>query len=307
MKNINPHFVFRFIIILLTLVSINTLATEPPQNIISSSNKSIYVDYWQIAEDTDPKLTLPNLPDSLWQSFEPSFDDDRYTEGNWLIKTNIVYKDSLIDKEILGLFPINFVTAFEIYWDGSKIAQNGIIGINQVDEKAGIYNFNITLAPYLITRGEHTLIFRISNHNNYSSWKWFYGYVVIGKYDSLLKRIFHLYYQAFFIVGILFIPFLFNLFLYIARKRKPEHLLFSLICFIVILDSTTFLAPILIDTQTTFVYWEYFAYQLITILFTVLFPAFFIYLFSFPKKIIGVITVTNLLIFLFFTNHRKPL
>ena len=229
-------------------------------------------------------------------------DDDRYTKGNWIIRTSIVIKDSLSGKEVIGLFPLNLVTAYEIYWDGIKIAQNGIIGINKTDEMAGSYNFNLALPPNLVTPGKHTLILRISNHNNYSSWKWFYGDIVIGKYDSLLKKIFQYFFQAFFITGILFIPFLFNLFLYFARKRKTEHLLFSLICFIVILDSVTSLIPILFYTRTTFVYFQYYVYQFITILFSILFPAFFIYLFSFPKKIIGLVTITNLFIFFFFTN-----
>ena len=302
MKKINLNSVFRIIIILLVVINIEITATESPANIITSLNKSIYLDYWQIVEDMDPKLTLANLPDSPWQSFQPSIDDDRYTEGNWLIRTKIVIKDSVSNNVIPGLFPLNFVTAYEIYWDGIKIAQNGRIGINKTDEKAGSYNFSLALSHNLVTHGEHTLVFRISNYNNYSSWKWFYGYMVIGKYDSLLKRIAQLYYQAFFITGILFIPFLFNLFLYIARKRKVEHLLFSIICFIVILDSVTYLVPILMDTKTTFIYWQYYVYQAITLLFTSLFPVFFIYLFSFPKKIIGVIVITTLFIFLFFTN-----
>jgi sensor histidine kinase YesM len=300
-KKIKLLSVFRFII-LLAIINIEITATEPPPNIISSLNKSIYLDYWQIAEDTEPKITLPTLPDSLWQLFQPAMGDDRYTEGNWLIRTKIVIKDSVSNKVILGLFPLNFVTAYEIYWDGTKIAENGKIGINKTDEKAGAYNFNLALSPNIVTRGEHTLVFRISNHNSYSSWEWFYGYMVIGKYDSLLQRIAQLYYQSFFITGILFIPFLFNLFLYFARKRKIEHLLFSIICLIVILDSVTMLFPVFIDTRTTFVYWQYYVYQLITLLFTVLFPTFFIYLFSFPKKNIGVIIVTTLFIFLFFTN-----
>jgi LytS/YehU family sensor histidine kinase len=62
------------------------------------------------------------------------------------------------------------------------------------------------------------------------------------------------------------------------------------------------LAPVFIDARTTFVYWQYYVYQAITLLFTVLFPAFFIYLFSFPKKIIAIIVITTLFIFLFFTN-----
>ncbi|HCY74390.1 MAG TPA: hypothetical protein DHV28_00580 [Ignavibacteriales bacterium] len=301
MKKIKLLSVFRFII-LLTIINGEITATDLPPNIISTLNKSIHLDHWQIVKDTSPKLSLSTTPDSLWQLFEPSLDDERYATGNWFIKTHIIIKDSLSSKEVLGLFPINFVTAYEIYWDGIKIAQNGIIGINKTDEKAGSFNFNLVLPPNLLTRGEHTLVFRISNYSNYSSWKWFYGYMVLGKYDSLLQRIAQLYYQAFFITGILFIPFLFNLFLYIARKRKIEHLLFSIICLIVILDSVTMLAPVFIDTRTTFVYWQYYVYQLITLLFTVLFPTFFIYLFSFPKKIIGLIIITTLFIFLFFTN-----
>lgn len=301
MKKIKLLSVFRFII-LLAIINIEITATEPPPNIITSLNKSIYLDHWQIVKDRDPKLPIPNLPDSSWQSFQPSLDDNRYTEGNWLIRTKIVMNDSASSNVIQGLFPFNFVTAYEIYWDGIKIAQNGRIGINKTDEKAGSYNYSLALSPDQVMRGEHTLVFRISNHNNYSSWKWFYGYIVIGKYDSLLQKIAQLYYQSFFITGILFIPFLFNLFLYVARKRKTEHLLFSIICFIVILDSVTMLAPVLIDTRTTFVYWQYYIYQLITLLFTVLFPAFFIYLFSFSKKIIWIIITTTLFIFLFFTN-----
>jgi sensor histidine kinase YesM len=300
-KKINLSTVFCFII-LFTVINIEITATEPPPNIISSLKKSIHLDHWQILKDTSPKLPLSSIPDSLWQLFEPTLDDERYAMGNWFIKTHIIIKDSVSNNVILGLFPINFVTAYEIYWDGIKIAQNGIIGINKTDEKAGAYNFSLALSPNLVTRGEHKLVFRISNHNSYSSWEWFYGYMVIGKYDSLLQRIAQLYYQAFFIAGILFIPFLFNLFLYITRKRKIEHLLFSIICLIVILDSVTMLAPVFINARTTFVYWQYYVYQLITLLFTVLFPAFFIYLFSFPKKIIGINIVATLIIFLFFTN-----
>lgn len=282
--------------------SFDSKASKEPVTAISTFNKSTHLTNWQIVKDSDPGLSPSNIPDSLWQLFEPTLNDARYATGNWFIKTHIIIKDSLSSKEVLGLFPINLITAYEIYWDGIKIAENGEVGNSKKEEKAGSYNFNLALPSNLVMRGDHTLVFRISNQSDYSSWKWFYSDIVIGKYDSLLKKIFQLYYQAFFITGILFIPFLFNLFLYIARKRKTEHLLFSLICLIVILDSVTMLVPILINTQTTFVYFQYYVYQAITILFTVLFPTFFIYLFSFSKKIIGIITVATLFIFLFFTN-----
>jgi sensor histidine kinase YesM len=265
-------------------------------------SESIHLKHWQIVKDTGPKETLQNIPDSLWKLLTLSSEYERYSEGNWLIRTNVEIKESVSKETVWGLFPFNFCTAYEIYWDGVKIAQNVIIGINKNDEKAGLFNFNLPLPPHLVTGGNHTVILRISNHSNYSSWRWFYGDFLVGPYYTELNNRFISRYQAFFISGILLIPFLFNLFLYIARKRKTEHLLFSLICFIVILDSVTSLFPILIDTPTTFIHWELYAYQIITLLFTVLFPAFFIYSFTFSKKIIGIIILVNLIIYLFFTN-----
>jgi sensor histidine kinase YesM len=302
-KKINPCLVFLFIIIFLAVVSIDNFAVGAPSNSISTSGKAIHLKYWQIAKDSQPKSNLLMPPDSLWHSFDPSSDNNNnYVEGNWLLKTNILINDSVSSKVILGLFPIYYVTAYDIYWDAQKISHNGIIGINNTDEKAGLLNFNLPLSPNQVTKGNHLLILRLSNHRNISSYKWYYGDFVVGPYDTVLKKIFKSIYQAFFISGILLIPFLFNLFLYVARKRKTEHLLFSLICFIVILDAVTSLVPVLFDAPTTFAHLELYAYQIITILFTVLFPAFFIYSFAFSKKFIGLIIVVNLTIYLFFTN-----
>ncbi|MDP3150793.1 MAG: histidine kinase [Ignavibacteria bacterium] len=302
MKRICPLSLARLILIFLSVAGITSAFTEAQDNIISSLSKTIQLRHWQIAKDIAPKYPLLTLPDSSWLWFGHSLATDKYAEGNWLLKTNIVIDDSVSNKVILGLFPINFITAYEIYWDGIKIGQNGIIGINKTDEKAGTFNYNLPLPQQPVTKGKHTLTVRISNHHNYSSWKWFYGGVLIGQYDTVLEKIYRSNYQAFFIIGILFIPFLFNLFLYFARKSRPEHLLFSLICFIVILDSGTILAPNFIETPTTYVHLELFTWQIITVLFTALFPSFFIYLFSFSKKIIWVIIVTDLIIYLFFTN-----
>lgn len=301
MKRIHPLSFVRFIIIFLSLTGM-TAFTEAQTNIISSSNNSIQLSHWQIAKDPAPKEIL-NYPDSAsWEPLVPSLENKKYTKGNWFIRTEIIIKDTLNKETVLGLFPIYFFTAYEIYWDGIKIAQNGIIGINKDDEKAGTYNFNLPLPQRLVVTGKHALTVRLSNYSDITSWQWFYGGFLIGQYDRVLEKIYQSNYQAFFIIGILFIPFLFNLFLYFARKSRPEHLLFSLICFLVIVDSGTLLIPYFIETPTTFVHWEFFTWQIITVLFTALFPTFFIYAFSFSKKIIVAIIVIDLIVYLFFTN-----
>ncbi|MCU0365398.1 MAG: hypothetical protein MUE93_06995, partial [Ignavibacteriaceae bacterium] len=136
MKKMHTSTAFCFTIILLAVINLEIAAADPPSNNISSLKKSIHLDHWQIVKDTQPNNSLSFIPDSLWRAFKPTLDDNRYTEGNWLIRTSIVIQDSLNDKEVLGLFPINFLTAYEIYWDSIMIAENGEIGTNKTEEKA---------------------------------------------------------------------------------------------------------------------------------------------------------------------------
>lgn len=294
--------VSKILLLLLFFLKIEIFAAELPVNILSTSGPALHLDHWQILKDVQPLKPLEVNQDSLWQSFDPDINDEKHSGGNWLLKTIINITDSAVDKEAFGIFPVNLVTAYEIYWDGVKIGQNGNIGASTSNEKAGRFNYNLVLPSGLLKVGKHTIIIRISNHDNSGTWKWFYSDIIIGKYDVLLRKIFLLYYQAFFITGILFIPFLFNLFLYFSRRRKTEHLLFSLICFLVITDSATSLLPMLFQTKTIFIFWQYYTYYIITLLFTILFPVFFIYLFSLPKKIAWLIVIVTLVVFFFFTD-----
>jgi hypothetical protein len=302
MKITGLNDVFRAWLFLFVLAGSVSSAFQQSVNIITSPNQSIRLRNWQIAKDLAPKNTFHNPSDSLWLPFSSAVDISKYEEGNWIIRTEIIIDDS-VDKEITwGLFFTYITTAYEVYWDGLKVAQNGIIGINNADENAGKYEFHIMLPASLVSTGKHTIIVRLSNYHNYTSWKWFYGGCLLGPYDAELKNIYQKKYKSVFIIGILFIPFLLNLFLYFAREKRTEHLLFSLICFIVILDASANLISTFIDISALYVHWEYSAYQIITLVFTSLFPAFFVYLFSFPKKIIGFIIALNLVIYFFFTS-----
>lgn len=302
MKTNGSYVFFRFVILLLALISLPSTAAGQQDNYISQSTTSIDLKYWHIAKDIAPQQYLQSPPDSLWETFGKTTDYSMYDTGNWLLRTTIRISDSLNGQSVLGLFPKYIVTAFEVYWDGRKIAQNGIIGINSTDEQPGLYNYPLLLSNEALTPGTHAIIFRISNHQPYSIWKWYYGDFLIGTYDTQLKKTFMNSYRAFIIIGLLFVPFLFNLFLYFARKRKTEHLLFSLICLLVIADSAIGQIPLFIDAPTTFIYLQYYLYHFFTVLFSILLPAFFVYIFSLPKKIIGLIIAVNLIIAIFFTG-----
>ena len=302
MKTINFFPSTIIIVLSLSIISICSAATKEVYNIISSSNESVQLKHWQISKDLAPKEVLRESDNSSWLPVNSYLFLDKYSEGNWLLKTEIIIDDSLDNKTILGIFPISFITACEIYWDGIKIAQNGIIGFNNSDEKAGIFNFNLTLPALLLIKGKHTIILRISNHQDYSPWKWYYGKLEIGPYETVLSAQYKTFFQSFLFMGLLCIPFLFNMFLYFARNKKPEHLLFSLICLIVFLDSTTAAAPAFMNLATTYIHLQYYIYNVITLLFSVLLPVFFIYFFSFSRKLILPIAVLNIVVMLLSAN-----
>lgn len=302
MKTLNTILFYILLAALISVINTEIKAADQSPNVITSSTTFIYLKEWQIAEDTNPENPIQDVPDSSWITIGDSFNKDMYSTGNWLIKTSVTIKDSLSDKNVLGLFPFNFITAYEIYWDGIMIARNGKIGINKADEKPGIFNFNLVLPPDLAASGTHVIVVRLSNFRNYSPWKWLYGDVVIGDYDFVLKESYKNGYKAFFITGILFVAFLFNLFLYISRKRKTEHLLFSFVCLIIILDFMISQAPSIFNFPTTYILFEYIFYQCNTLLFTILFPVFLIYSFSLPKKTIAIILAVTVIVYLLLTN-----
>lgn len=303
MKPINRPVLYLNLVLFFVVFINDIRATQKHENIISSSENSIYLQHWQIAKDPSLNDSLCHIPDSLWQFLDQSFLNDNYTEGNWLLRTNIIIKETASKEIILGIFPVNFITAYEIFWDGQKIGQNGTIGNGQDNEKPGRFDYNIALPNNLVNPGKHNLTIRLSNYNNFSQWKWFYGDIRIAPYNTTLKEIFSSNYFAIFIVGILIIPFFFNLFLYFSRKRRPENLLFSLICLNWIIDYTANQVSFLIDMPTTYIHWLIYIYQATTIIYSLLFPVFFIYIFSLSKKYILVITVLNLSIFIFYTKY----
>jgi sensor histidine kinase YesM len=294
-------YVLRFTGLLLLIVCTDSSADQQPSNILTS-NKSIQLRQWQITKDPTPQSIFHNPSDSLWLPLKVVLNDGKYDVGNWMIRTEIVIDDSVNRETTWGLFVTNISSAYEVYWDRHKIAQNGSIGISRGNEYAGQYDYRLILPASLVTVGKHTLVLRVSHYHNYAPWKWYYGACIIGSYDTELKNIFQRRYQAFFVLGILCIPFLMNLFLYFARENRIEHLLFSLICGVVIVDSGVSVIPILTEVSTTYIQWEYTAYQIITFLFACLFPAFFVRLFSFPKKSIWFVIVLNLIIYVFFTS-----
>ncbi len=290
------------ILAIFTFFNIKITAAEQSFNTITPSTPVIYLQGWEMVKDIDPNSPIPDYSDFSWIKVNSSLNENLYSEGNWIIKTSIIIKDSLSEKTVFGMFPSGFITAYQIYWDKIIIANNGQIGINKANEKPGLRRFNFVLPHKLMNPGKHEIVLRLSNHRNISPWKWFYGTVAIGQYDFVLNKGLSNDYITLFILGVLFVAFFLNLFLFISRKGIIEHLLFSFVCLLIIFDYSVSIAPKIFSFTNTYIHFEYYFYQFNSLLFVTLFPTFLIYYFSLPKKTTVIILALNLLVYFLFTD-----
>lgn len=300
-KIVNP-FLLIFWVLFHSVLILPTTAQAEENRISSLREQLITLRNWEVAADPAPLSCLPQIPDSLWTPIDNYPNRHMLDTGNWLMRTKVVIDDSLPMQNVPWLFPRAIISAYEIYWDGQKVAQNGIVGADRATEKPGKFKFEAPIPIQLAANGKHNVVIRISNFRNASGWKWHYGILKVGAYNLEIKNDLKYYYQGSFIAGLLLIPFLFNLFLYFTRKRRIEHLIFSLICLIVILDHFVNMVTYNWELPTTFIHWQVYLYQAFAILNSILFPVFFIFRFAFKRKIILLVTGINLLIFFLISN-----
>ena len=289
------------VIILLTLSGKYIFGAEPKVNLLNLQTKQLELQNWKIAMDVNPADSLLILPDTSWKKFSPSVQSG-ISEGNWLLKTELIVADSSTSSIVWGLFPIYFLSAYEIFWDGCRIAQNGKPGLNNSEEVPGAFSYYLPLDSKYLSKGKHAIVFRISNHRDYTAWKWFYGSFIIAPYEAGLKAFFKKGYLSFFMIGILLIPLFFNLFLFFSRRKKIEHLLFSFVCLLVILDYFAFQVSAIYPLKTTFLNWTIYIYGFITMMFGIVLSAFLVYMLNLQKKLILVFAAINLIMFWGFTD-----
>ncbi len=296
---------FALLLFVLVLLPADHLPMTPDVK-VSSHTRMVTISDWQIAKERGLPGAYPDFQNLAWHAFRTGEESSQeFATGNWILRTEITVSDSISTGSVYGMFPFNLITAYEIYWDGEKIGQNGQIGSGGADEVPGSFRYSLPLTAAHLSKGKHILHIRLSNYHDDSSWKWYYGEVILGRYDLVTKEMSRSGYPAAFVSGVLFIAFLFNLFLFFTRQRKTEHILFSTLCLLLLFDFLVYQAPAFIELPATAIHYENYFYHLNTLLFTILFPVYFIYSFALPKKLIIAVVVINTILLLFFTDVRN--
>lgn len=132
-----------------------------------------------------------------------------------------------------GVFVI-LLGAYDAYWDGEFIGQNGQFSTNKHNEIPGQIEAVFLLRADQATVGKHTLTLRSSSHavpENVDSGLF---YTIVGHYDKLLTLTFKRAILPMIMSGALLLIAFYCFFLYVFAWRETSYLYFGVLCCVVL-------------------------------------------------------------------------
>ncbi len=304
------HLMLSAILLLLAMATQPPVsATQPARdsiNAVEPRESYIYeLEYWKVKNAADSSLPSPQpgalslagrFPDSSWTGLAEY--QGNTLHGPWYVATFIAISDSAPPDRYFALLPDRIVSAFELYWDGILVASNGTVSSNLQGEKPGKYFSVIQIPRTLARRGIHTVALRISNWHMRSRWE--NGQFFFGYYDSIIRLIFAWQIRIYFLLGVVFLALLLNLFLFFTSHGRLANLFFGLICLVFFLSLLLNYLWAVSDVSATYLDFRNIVVPVIVLVVGIILPIFFLFEFAFPFKTAVAITITflNLLLFL---------
>ncbi|TGK07660.1 adenylate/guanylate cyclase domain-containing protein [Leptospira semungkisensis] len=115
-------------------------------------------------------------------------------------------------------------SAYDIYWNGQRVAGNGIVGTSEAEERAEYLPQTSPVSP----RTEVQVVVHVSNHVHRNGG--FQMPIILGEATKIFGARDRLRLTSAFLAGALLIMGLYHMGLFFYRKKDTETLWFSLIC-----------------------------------------------------------------------------
>ena len=272
---------YRFVLLLLFHVTI-----------FAHAQRVIVSPHWRVlAEGDNPAWSAPDLDDSSWDP-----EGSTRSAHNFWVRFKINYDPDAYSFENTGMHIIS-LGSYDLYWDGILISSNGVVGSSRADEVPGKFLSQILVPDSLLSKGEHVVAFRVSNHHlppvNILSWNTFY----LEEYKETVRSDLVITAWIFILAGTYLMAALYYLFIFLLRTREKEALIFSSMCFLffalILTEYVKFLYAYPYDLQLIRLFGVFF----LTLLITFLTPLFFLQFFKIPKtRLIGGIILSLLLL-----------
>jgi len=196
------------------------------------SHDIVWVQHWRFRNGDDGAWADPRYEDAAWPVVDPNRLDDLKAGVHWL-RARVVLGGELNPFGALTLRFSKIPVAFEVYWDGIRVAENGRVGRGLDDEAPGALSAGVVLPRSSAEPGPHLLGIRFSNFHKprrfRDSWA-----VIAYHADWLLTRAGGLQGQ-YFHLGIYLISTFVGLALFLGGGRHRAFLLFAIYSFLLTL------------------------------------------------------------------------
>lgn len=240
------------------------------------------------------------------------FSEKEYDDSHWPIWGRVngdsvfwVRSASIMPKfdpgEPVGLRVVG-TGAFEIYWDGIYLGNNGTLANGKNMEVPGKYVNNILLADSLAQPGEHVLALRCTMKDEHVTQHLFYS---VSNYLEIVTGPLQMSKFMFFIAGVFAMAAFYFFILYIGERTDFSLLVFSTICFV-------FLTLLLLEYCKLFYFYEYtfqrprlisIGYMYVAL--SILIPLFFALEFKFPRIRWLAVFLLLSVVFIQVVNHEQ--
>lgn len=207
-----------YLFFLLTLLLIS--CSDNPHGFEDYSGKDEFKTYFKVGDSAH--WAKKNLDISTWSETK------EFPEGDgifWIRKKINVIK-SPKPLQTLGL-GVHTFGDYEVFWDGILIGRNGNPGNERNSKKSGTPDEVFVIPSDLMTKGEHTIAFRMSKlyekHDQRGT------YLYIEDYQKLLTSKLKDTIYIHILAGAFLLTFIYYLFLFLGNRKQYLNLLLSLV------------------------------------------------------------------------------
>lgn len=183
--------------------------------------------YYSINGDK-PEYALPSADKTAWQQYQ--FNGFRINKDISWVQIEFTIAESSTTKPInYGAF-VSILGAFEAYWDGQLIDNNGVVGKSKTSETPGIIDKAMLIPPALSSPGKHTLSLRISSQHAQPQLTNGSFFSLVTDYQYLVQLPYKKASRPLLMSGAILLVALYSLFIYFTSFKQPSYLIFSALC-----------------------------------------------------------------------------
>ncbi len=194
---------------------------------------------WLARDGDQPEWASNPGPDSAWSRVSPrrilGSGGGPGPEGNFWLQTVITLAGKQDPADTLALLFNRLPSAFDVFWDGLPVGQNGRVGQDRRSEEPGRIRLTLPLNPGLTGPGPHRLALRVSNHRIGGRRHRFL--VSFGYRSTLADATNRMKEEYLLFAGLFLAATLFSLLLFLGGWRYFPALFFSLFTLIQLLYS----------------------------------------------------------------------